>query len=134
MCFFDGEKRNAPSTWREYCEADHVTVRFPDGGSSQRALTGIDTSSIQRARVSVPNFSAIPSFVKGTRAIATEMNFMKLCCLKELDMAPLPADSNPVQVFMTWHRRSNQEPANVWLREKIEKISRSVQSDSRNLK
>jgi len=31
MCFFDGSMRDAPNSWEEYCAADHIAVRFPDG-------------------------------------------------------------------------------------------------------
>lgn len=127
MCFFDGKVRNPPSKWRDYCEADHISVRFPDGGTSQRALTGVDKSAIRPPHIAVPNFGAIPPFVKGTDLLATEMDLMKLCSLKELDMAPLPVDADPVQIFMSWHKRNNNEPSHIWLRENIERIARTVQ-------
>ena len=63
VCFFDGSVRDAPTTWEEYCASDHLAVRFPDGGTSLRALTGLDKSKIQPAIVSVPNFSSIPPFI-----------------------------------------------------------------------
>lgn len=128
MCFFDGEVRDPPENWEEYCKAEHVTVRFPDGGTSQRALTGIDKSGIQRPKIAVPNFGAIPSFVKGTRMIATEMDLMKLCTLKELDMAPLHRTSDPVKIFLSWHRRSDSEPAHAWLRTRIQQIASRLPS------
>ena len=126
MCFFDGTVREAPSTWKEYCNADHITVKFADGGRSRRALTGLDTSGIPSAKVTVQDFAAITSFVKGTRMIATELDLMKLCTLKDLDVAPLPQVSDPVRMFMTWHRRSDQQPAHIWLRSRIEKIAREA--------
>jgi len=127
VCFYDSDTRDPPSTWKEYCEAEHITVRFPDGGTSQRALTGVDKSGIRKARIAVPNFGAIPPFLKGTRLIATEMNLMKLCTLKELDTAPLPVESDPLSIFMSWHRRSDSEPSHVWLRGRIEQITRNIQ-------
>lgn len=127
MCFFDGSVRNAPVTWEEYCCADHVAIRFPDGGSSLRALTGVDKSRFRDARLSVANFNGIPPFIKGTNLIATEMNLMKHTVLSELDMAPLPVPSDPVTVYMTWHRRSSGDPSHVWLRRRIERIAHEVQ-------
>ena len=126
MCFFDGSVRNAPTTWEEYCSADHLTVRFPDGGTSLRALTGVDKSNIRDARVSVPNFNGIAPFLKGTHMVATEMNLMKQSMLNTLDMAPLPAKSDRLTIYMTWHRRSTNDPAHIWLREQIEAIARDV--------
>ena len=129
MCFFDGAVRPAPSTWAEYCLADHIAVRFPDGGVSQRALKGVDKSPIRPAQISVPNFGAITPFVKGSRLLATEMNFMKLCSLQDLDMAPLPVKSDAVQMYMSWHKRSDGEPSHIWLRDNVERIAREVQSN-----
>lgn len=126
MCFFDGSVRKAPATWEEYCQADHLAVRFPDGGTSLRALTGVDKSEIREARISVPDFNAIPSFVEGSDFVATEMNLMKLSVLSALEMAPLPKPSNPVTIYMSWHQRSTNDPAHAWLREKITEIADEV--------
>lgn len=123
MCFFDSDFREPPSTREEYLEAEHVTVRFPDGGTSRRALTGVDLTGMSDARISVPNFNAILPFVKGTRRIATEMDLMKLNALKGLDMAPMPMSADQVSIFLTWHRRSTRDPSHVWLRRRIEKLS-----------
>nr|WP_319949024.1 LysR family transcriptional regulator [uncultured Shimia sp.] len=126
MCFFDGSVRKAPATWEEFCQADHLAVRFPDGGTSLRALTGVDKSEIREARISVPNFNAIPSFVEGSDFVATEMNLMKLSVLSALEMAPLPKPSNPVTIYLSWHQRSTNDPAHAWLREKITAIADEV--------
>ena len=129
MCFFDEAMRDAPATWEEYCESDHLTVRFRDGGTSLRALRGVDKSEIQKARISVPNFGAITQFVKGTRLIATEMGLMKHSILNDLQMAPFPASSEPVVIYMAWHRRSTNDPAHIWLRKKIHEIAEDVMAD-----
>lgn len=126
MCFYDGSVRDAPATWADYCSADHLAVRFPDGGTSLRALAGVDKSEIREAHVSVPNFNGIPPFIKGTRMVATELDLNKLCVLRDLDMAPLPMPTDRVSIFMCWHRRSTNDPAHGWLRGRIEKIASDV--------
>ena len=118
--------RDAPSSWEEDCAADHVAVRFPDGGTSFRALTDVEISPIRKAMVSVPNFDAIPPLVQGTKLLVTEMNLMELCRLSSFDMAPLFVESDLVKVYLTWHRRSTNDPAHVWLRERIERIAAKV--------
>ena len=133
MCFFDGSVRAAPTTWVDYCRSDHLAVRFPDGGTSLRALTGVDKSNIRDAQISVPNFGAIPSFIKGTGLIATEMDLMKLCTLRDLDMAPIPASSDPITIYMSWHNRSTNEPSHKWLRSRIERISENVMATAKTL-
>lgn len=126
MCFFDGSVRKAPATWEEYCQAEHLAVHFPDGGSSLRALTGVDKSKIRDAHISVPNFNAIPSFLTGTRMIATEMDLMKNSVLRGFEMAPLPEPSDPLVIYMCWHHRSTNDPAHVWLRGRIATIAHEV--------
>ena len=129
MCFYDSNMRDPPSSWDEYCRADHLDVRFPDGGTSLRALTGVDKSGIRKAKISVPNFGAIPAILKGTKLIATEMDLMKLCTLKSLDMAPLPIESDRLAIYMAWHRGSTNDPAHIWMRERIKQITRKVEQN-----
>ncbi|MEX3008288.1 LysR family transcriptional regulator [Hoeflea sp. TYP-13] len=126
MCYFDGSVRKAPASWDEYRKADHIAVRFTWGGSSLEVLRGVDRSAIREPLVSVSNFSGIPSFVKGSNLIATELDFMQLATLKDLSAAPLPFESESVSVYMVWHERSNNDPAHVWLRRRIEKIAGEI--------
>ena len=126
MCFYDGEIRDVPQTWEEYCRAEHITIRFPDGGTSLRALTGIDKSKIRPAIVSVTNFNSIPSFLKGTQLIATEMDLNKISSLSSLEVAPLPVESDTLTIYLVWHRRSTNDPAHIWLRQRIETIADEV--------
>ena len=118
--------RDAPTTWEAYCGAEHIAVRFPDGGTSLRALTGVDKSEIPEPRVSVPNFNSISLFVKGTRLLSTEMALMKLSALKDLQMAPLPFESDAVTIYMVWHMRGANDPAQIWLRRKVETIANGI--------
>lgn len=126
MCFFDGQMRDAPKTWEEYCNAEHLIVQFTDGGTSLRALTGVDKSKIRPATVSVPDFLSIPPFLKGTQLIATVMDLYNIGCLSRLEMAPLPVESETLTIYLAWHRRSTNDPANIWLRQRIETIAVEV--------
>lgn len=130
VCFFDGSVRKAPQTWQEYCAAKRLTVHFPDGGTSLRALKGVDKSGIADAHLSVPNFNAMPVFLRGRNLLATEMDLMKLAALSEFDMAPLPKPSDPVTIYMTWHQRSTNDPAHIWLRDQIEETAKLVMAAS----
>ncbi|SHK44605.1 DNA-binding transcriptional regulator, LysR family [Shimia gijangensis] len=133
MCFFDENTRSAPKTWEEYCNADHLAVRFRDGGTSLRALRGIDTSDFRPASITVPNFSAIPQFIKGTTLIATEMGLMQLKTLSGLSMESLPIDSDPVVIYLAWHQRSSNDPSHIWLRNKVRVIAEEVMAEWNSL-
>jgi len=126
MCFYDGDMRDPPATWEEFVAAEHIVARFAGGYSSTIALRGVDISAIPEPTVAVSNFNAIPSFVKGTDLIAAEMSAMHLGPLKELDVAPLPFESESISLYMVWHERSNNDPAHNWLRRRIEKIADAV--------
>ena len=100
MCFYDAETRNAPTSWEEYINAEHVSVRFVGGQDSSEAIRGVDVSAIREATITVSNFNAIPSFVKGSDLIATELNAMHIGPLRDLSMAPLPFKSEKVSLYL----------------------------------
>ena len=74
----------------------------------------------------MPNFNSISLFVKGTRLLSTEMALMKLSALKDLQMAPLPFESDAVTIYMVWHMRGANDPAQIWLRRKVETIANGI--------
>jgi DNA-binding transcriptional LysR family regulator len=131
VCFYDVDEQDPPGSWEEFCRAEHLGVKFAEGHVSLDVLhaigRGIDKSRIRRPQISVPNFNAIPLFIKGSRLIATELDLMQLETLKSLDSAPLPFESEPVTVFMVWHDRGTNDPAHIWLRRRIQRIAGEVQ-------
>jgi DNA-binding transcriptional LysR family regulator len=131
VCFYDADEQDPPGSWEEFCRAEHLGVKFAEGHVSLDVLhaieRGIDKSRIRRPQISVPNFNAIPLFIKGSRLIATELDLMQLETLKSLDSAPLPFESEPVTVFMVWHDRGTNDPAHIWLRRRIQRIAGEVQ-------
>ena len=133
MCFYDASVRDAPKSWEEYLSAEHISVRFIGGHDSNEALRGVDKSAIPEPTVTVSNFNAIPSFVKGSDLISTEMSTMHIGPLKELSMAPLPFKSEPVSLYMVWHERSNNDPAHIWIRRRIESITDDISGKLRRV-
>ena len=126
MCFYDADVRDAPKSWEEYLAAEHISVRFLGGHDSSEALRGVDKSAIPEPTVTVSNFNAIPSFVKGSDLLSTEMSTMHIGPFRDLAMAPLPFKSEPVSLYMVWHERSNNDPAHIWIRRRIEAITDDI--------
>lgn len=128
MCFFDAEMGAPPQSLEEYYVAQHLSVRFMEGRTSWAIWSSdeVDKSQIRRPVVTVSNFNAIPPFIKGTRLIATQMDLMRLRTLKDLDVAPLPFESDPVAIHMVWHERSHNDPAHRWLRQRVESVAQQV--------
>jgi DNA-binding transcriptional LysR family regulator len=126
VCFYDASVRQPPETWDAYRNDNRVEVRFADGRSSFSALMNIDAKEMNEPIVSVSNFGGVVRFVKGSDLIATELNYMALGPLRELDQAPLPFKSEPVSVYMVWHRRDTTDPAHRWLREHVAQASKEL--------
>jgi DNA-binding transcriptional LysR family regulator len=51
---------------------------------------------------------------------------MKYGLLSDLDVAPLPFRSNPVNLFLVWHQREDDDPAHKWFRQKIIETAHSI--------
>ncbi|MDX2427859.1 MAG: hypothetical protein QNK22_04140 [Xanthomonadales bacterium] len=61
-----------------------------------------------------------------TNRITTQLAAMKLGLLKDLDVAPLPMKTDPIDLYLVWHRREHDDPAHQWLRQKIIETVRAI--------
>lgn len=125
LCFFDDECTTPPTSVEDYLAAEHIGVQFALGGASSEALKSEDLPTEPRPRVTVSNFSGILPFVKGTGLIATQIEYLRHTSLRDLAHAPLPFRSEPVSMFMVWHKRSTNDPAHKWLRSRTLEIAAS---------
>ncbi len=128
MCFFDASQTEPPVSVEAYLAAEHVTVQFVLGGSSNDVLQSVELPYIPESTITVSNFAGIPSFIRGTEMLSTQFEFMHLSSLRELAMAPLPFKTEPLSIYMVWHERSQNDPAHKWLREKVKQISSGIKA------
>ena len=119
VCFYDAKVRQPPTTWKQFVNCDYVEVKFSDSEFSLMAFSSIDTSALKQPMITVPNFSVLNEFIKGSDLITTQMELFKRAPLKELDSAPLPMKTQPLSLYMAWHERDDKIPAQQWLRQKI---------------
>ena len=119
VIFYDSTVRKPPKTRKQFAESNYVEVRFSDTESSLMALPAFDATTMNPPMISVPNFGLLAPMIKGTDRITTQIAAMKLGLLKELASAPLPFETNPLDLFLIWHRREHDDPAHRWLRQKI---------------
>ena len=119
VCFYDAKIRQPPKSWKQFAESNYAEVKFSDTESSIMVLPSIDSSTLKTPTISVPNFSALNAFIKGSDLITTQLELMKQGPLKGLDSAPLPIKTQPVSVYLAWHQRNDSDPAHKWLRQKI---------------
>ncbi|TWU03035.1 HTH-type transcriptional regulator LeuO [Symmachiella macrocystis] len=117
--FFDASVRKPPRTRKQFSESRYVEVRFSDTEASLMALPGFDVSRMNPPMISVPNFGLLAPMIKGTDRITTQIAAMKMGLLKELDTSPLPFKTDPLDLFLIWHRREHDDPAHRWLRQRI---------------
>lgn len=127
MCFFDRDQTEPPGSVQAYLDADHVTVHFALGGASDEVLIAPQLPHIPKPKITVSNFAGIPSFIRGTKMLSTQLEYMRLSTLRELAVSPLPFDTEPVGIFMVWHERSNNDPAHKWLRERVRQIAGKIE-------
>jgi DNA-binding transcriptional LysR family regulator len=122
VCFFDGSMRTAPTSKDEFCAADYIEVRFEDDETAMQVLhssTGLD---LKGPRLSVPNFSALAAFLKGSDLISAQLSLMGKVNLQGFAFAPLPFETGTATMYMAWHRRDHMDPAHQWLRNRIKAL------------
>lgn len=112
-----------------------------DGFVSDRGLSRrsemFDRAALQKAfreqeltaRISVviPHFLAVPSLIMNSGRIAVLPRRLAdvLSGLYRLVVKPVLWDGAQSEIQMVWHERSERDPAQRWLRERIEEASRS---------
>ncbi|MEO1576354.1 MAG: LysR family transcriptional regulator [Pseudomonadota bacterium] len=118
-CFYDGSVREPPRDWDDFRSSRHIEVRFAENTTSLVTLSDVATTSIDNPSISVPNFSALAAFMRGTDLLATELALMSLGPMRGLDYAPLPFPTRKLPMYLAWHRRDHDDPAHRWMREQV---------------
>lgn len=126
VCFYDAKVRQPPKSWKQFVNSDYAEVKFSDTESSMMALPSIDTAALKGPTITVPNFSALSEFIKGSDLITTQLELMKKGPLKGLDSTALPIKTQPLGVYMAWHQRDDKTPAQQWLRLKIKETVKLI--------
>jgi len=119
VCFFDGSVHAAPASRAEFLANDYIEVRFSNYSSALTVLTSVHPSELKLPKVTVPNFSDLASFMKGTKLITTQMSAMRLGALAEFSYAPLPFENDTLTMYLVWHQRDSADPAHRWLRTRV---------------
>ena len=118
-CFYDSTRRPAPATLEDYLAARHITIVYSDTEE-----TAIDESLAERGLrrqvvLQLPNFSALPVFLRGTDLVVTTMALSRHFGLAGFGVCPLPLPARVLPLQMVWHVRDSASPAHRWLRDLI---------------
>ncbi len=118
-CFFDPDRREAPASKEEFLQAERIEVRFGDEETATENLRRSLPTELPKARIEVPNFSALAAFLKGTELISAQLSLLGSVNLQGLGSAPLPFRTRKTTMYMAWHKRDHLDPAHKWLRARI---------------
>lgn len=122
LVYHDAAVRPAPASEADYLASEHVTVHY----ESRRTLDideWIANRGLQRRfAVTVPGFSGIGPFLRGSALLATLPGLLRASLLRGLDTAPPPFECPPMPMYMLWHLRHQTDPMHQWLRGELQRI------------
>lgn len=116
-CFYDADQRDAPRSDADFQCADYVEVDFKNLAEVMKQLPG---SEHLKPRVTVPSFSDTARFLRNSDMLTIQLSLMKQVYFQDFARAPLPCSTQPLTMYMAWHKREHTDPAHQWLRGEIE--------------
>lgn len=125
--YYDAAMRQAPRDLDDYLAAEHVTVVYePRRGLDIDVLLGERLTRPRRIVASVPGFSGIPPFLRGSARLATLPGLLRLELMRGFAQAELPLSVPEMPMFMVWHARRQGDPVHRWLREELLAVAAAV--------
>jgi DNA-binding transcriptional LysR family regulator len=119
LVYYDAGARRAPESQADYLASQHVTVHY----ESRRTLDideWVANRGMQRRfAVTVPGFSGIGPFLRGSPLLATLPGLLRASLLRDFDTAPPPFECPPMPMYMLWHLRHQTDPMHQWLRDEL---------------
>ena len=129
VCLFDARAAGMtpPLSLDDYTALPHVLVslRGEPFGHIDELLQAAGRS--RTIIYTTPHFLAVPFLLHGFGAVAALPRRLAENCADAAGLAvcPVPLPSDGYDVRMAWHRRSDADPAQAWLRDTIATIGRS---------
>jgi DNA-binding transcriptional LysR family regulator len=118
--FYDAAVREAPRDLDDYFAAEHVTVvHEPRRSLDIDQVLGEQLKTPRRFVASVPGFSGIPPFLRGSARLATLPGLLRLELMRGFAHTELPLALPEMPMFMVWHARRHSDPVHRWLREEL---------------
>lgn len=125
VCFYDSNSRKAPSTWEELAASDYIEVIFEDNASALNMMSVVDPKEMGQPRLTVSNFNAVSQFLRGSRMISFGASLMGKVGFDGMASTLLPFESDPLTMYLVWHRRNQTDPAHRWFRERVKQFVES---------
>ncbi|CAG8863408.1 HTH-type transcriptional regulator LeuO [Pseudomonas fluorescens] len=125
------DKSSRPLTLDEFCERPHVQV------SPTANIHGIaddwlkDIGRSRNVVLSIPQFSSLPAILAGTDLLACCPDYAAhaMAGWGNLQAEPLPFQTLPLELAMVWLSTTDSDPAERWLRGRLEHYMRGVREE-----
>ena len=129
--FYDADRRAPPRTRDDFLSAEHVTVLYEPRRTLEIDRILADDLNVQRRFVAtVPAFSGVPPFLRGSSLLATLPGLLHRELLRGFGHAALPPDLGDIAempMFMVWHARRQSDPVHRWLRDELLAVAATLQ-------
>lgn len=120
---------------KNFVSVPHILISA-GGGGDFRGLIDDQLDAVREARtvtLSVPHFLAAPHLVAASDSIMAMPSRLaeRYAQLLPITVLPLPFKDDGFEITMTWHNRTDSDPAWRWFRGLVEEISASISSGHR---
>lgn len=122
LVFFDAACRDAPRTLEQYLQAEHVTVQYENNRPLDIDRLLVERHVRREFRMTVPNFSGVAPFLRGSTWLATLPGLLRAEMLRGFGCCELPLACPAMPMYMVWHRRHHADPLQQWLRAELEAV------------
>lgn len=120
VVWFDPAVRAAPADLDAYVGAEHVTVVYEPQRSLDFDHVLAERGIHRRFVASVPGFTGLAGFVRGTARLATAPRLLRDATMHGLAETKPPFDAPTLPMYLVWHARHHADPMHQWLRRTIE--------------
>lgn len=128
VCYYDAKTRRAPNTLKRYLDARHIRVMFSASDVNYTDISLKEAGLKRRSVVTLPSYSEVADFMKGTDLITTLPARLGGSVMKSFSHCPPPFKMGSYDYSLFWHESTNKSPKHIWLREQIIEISTRLSS------
>ena len=122
LVYYDGASRAAPTSEAEYLASEHVTVHYESRRTLDIDRWLAERELRRRFAVTVPGFSGIGPFLRGSALLATLPGLLRASLLRGFDTVAPPFECPAMPMYMVWHLRHQADPMHQWLRGELQAI------------
>ncbi|KGJ02849.1 DNA-binding transcriptional regulator, LysR family [Paracoccus halophilus] len=114
----------------DFLACDHVVVAITDVGPTTVDETLAGQGLTRRVRVRIPSFLAAMDMVSRSELVMTlPETLARTADVKRFAILPPPMDLPGFTMSLLWHKRYQDAPPHIWLREAIVTAAASIMSD-----